>query len=49
LFIKTDVTKRADIEALVNGTVAEFGKLDCAVNNAGIEETQKGFLRPASP
>jgi len=36
LFIKTDVTKRADIEALVNGTVAEFGKLDCAVNNAGI-------------
>ncbi len=36
LFIKTDVTKRADIEALVNGTVAKFGKLDCAVNNAGI-------------
>jgi NAD(P)-dependent dehydrogenase (short-subunit alcohol dehydrogenase family) len=36
LFIKTDVTKRPDIEALVNGTVAEFGKLDCAVNNAGI-------------
>lgn len=36
LFIKTDVTKRADIEALVDGTVAKFGKLDCAVNNAGI-------------
>ena len=36
LFIRTDVTKRADIEALVNGTVAKFGKLDCAVNNAGI-------------
>lgn len=36
LFIKTDVTKLADIEALVNGTVAKFGKLDCAVNNAGI-------------
>jgi len=36
VFIKTDVTKRADIEALVDGTVAKFGKLDCAVNNAGI-------------
>lgn len=36
VFIKTDVTKRADIEALVDGTVAQFGKLDCAVNNAGI-------------
>jgi NAD(P)-dependent dehydrogenase (short-subunit alcohol dehydrogenase family) len=36
LFIKTDVTKRADIVALVNGTVAKFGQLDCAVNNAGI-------------
>jgi NAD(P)-dependent dehydrogenase (short-subunit alcohol dehydrogenase family) len=36
LFIKTDVTKRADIEALVTGTMARFGQLDCAVNNAGI-------------
>jgi NAD(P)-dependent dehydrogenase (short-subunit alcohol dehydrogenase family) len=36
VFIKTDVTKRADIEALVDGTVATFGKLDCAVNNAGL-------------
>jgi len=36
LFIKTDVTKRVDIESLVNQTVSTFGKLDCAVNNAGI-------------
>jgi NAD(P)-dependent dehydrogenase (short-subunit alcohol dehydrogenase family) len=36
LFIQTDVAKRADIEALVAGTVAKFGRLDCAVNNAGI-------------
>lgn len=36
LFIKTDVTNRANIEALVEGTVAKFGHLDCAVNNAGI-------------
>jgi NAD(P)-dependent dehydrogenase (short-subunit alcohol dehydrogenase family) len=36
LFIRTDVAKRADIQALVTGTVARFGRLDCAVNNAGI-------------
>ncbi|MBK7598182.1 MAG: glucose 1-dehydrogenase [Acidobacteria bacterium] len=36
VFIRTDVTKRADIEALVEGAVARFGRLDCAVNNAGI-------------
>lgn len=36
LFIKTDVTQRKDVEALVNRTVAKFGRLDCAVNNAGI-------------
>jgi NAD(P)-dependent dehydrogenase (short-subunit alcohol dehydrogenase family) len=36
LFIRTDVTKRADIEAMVEGTLAKFGRLDCAFNNAGI-------------
>ncbi len=36
MFIKTDVTKRADIETLVDSTVSKFGKLDYAVNNAGI-------------
>lgn len=36
LFIKTDVTKPHEIEALVAATVARFGKLDCAVNNAGV-------------
>jgi NAD(P)-dependent dehydrogenase (short-subunit alcohol dehydrogenase family) len=36
LFIRTDVSRRADIEALVAGTIARFGSLDCAVNNAGI-------------
>jgi A-factor type gamma-butyrolactone 1'-reductase (1S-forming) len=36
LFIRTDVREGADIEALVAGTVTRFGRLDCAVNNAGI-------------
>ena len=36
LFIRTDVRRQTDIEALVAGTVARFGRLDCAINNAGI-------------
>ena len=39
LFIRTDVSRRADIEALVAGTIARFGRLDYAVNNAGISRT----------
>lgn len=30
-----DVRERAEVEAVVNGTVAEFGRLDILVNNAG--------------
>lgn len=37
LFIKTDVTKAAQVEALVNKTVETFGHLDIAFNNAGVE------------
>ena len=36
LYVRTDVTRRADVEALVNRTLDSYGKLDCAVNNAGI-------------
>ena len=37
LFVKTDVAKTADVEALVRKTVEKFGRLDIAFNNAGIE------------
>jgi NAD(P)-dependent dehydrogenase (short-subunit alcohol dehydrogenase family) len=33
--IECDVTDREAVEALVEGTVEEFGGLDCLVNNAG--------------
>jgi NAD(P)-dependent dehydrogenase (short-subunit alcohol dehydrogenase family) len=36
LFIQGDITVRADVEAMVAKTVARFGRLDGAVNNAGI-------------
>jgi len=32
----TDVTKRADVEALIKGAVKAFGRVDVLVNNAGI-------------
>lgn len=35
-FIRSDVTVRSDVEAMVAKTVERFGRLDGAVNNAGI-------------
>ena len=36
LFVKADVTVRADVQAMVAKTVDRFGRLDGAVNNAGV-------------
>lgn len=36
-FIRADVRHEEDVRALVEGTVARFGRLDVAVNNAGTE------------
>ncbi|WNH12574.1 SDR family NAD(P)-dependent oxidoreductase [Thalassobellus suaedae] len=36
IFVKCDISKREDVEHLVKKTVDEFGRLDCAVNSAGI-------------
>ena len=36
-FIRADVRKEDDVRALVDKTVARFGRLDVAVNNAGTE------------
>jgi 7-alpha-hydroxysteroid dehydrogenase len=35
LAVPTDVTERAQLEHLVEATIAEFGRLDIVVNNAG--------------
>lgn len=36
MFVRTDVSKSSDIQALVKKTVETYGQLDFAVNNAGI-------------
>jgi NAD(P)-dependent dehydrogenase (short-subunit alcohol dehydrogenase family) len=36
LFVAADVTKRTDVEAMMNHVVGEFGRIDVLVNNAGI-------------
>lgn len=38
LFVKTDVTREADVERMVKGTLDRFGRLDVAFNNAGYQE-----------
>jgi NAD(P)-dependent dehydrogenase (short-subunit alcohol dehydrogenase family) len=39
LFVRCDVTRQPEIDAMVKRTVEAYGKLDCAFNNAGIEGT----------
>jgi NAD(P)-dependent dehydrogenase (short-subunit alcohol dehydrogenase family) len=39
IFVRADVRHEDDVQALVEQTVARFGRLDIAVNNAGTEGT----------
>jgi NAD(P)-dependent dehydrogenase (short-subunit alcohol dehydrogenase family) len=35
MFVRCDVSKEKEVRALVDGTVARFGRIDCLINNAG--------------
>src|SRR5580704_4887519 len=37
LFVKADVSKASEVEALIQKAAERFGRLDIAFNNAGIE------------
>jgi NAD(P)-dependent dehydrogenase (short-subunit alcohol dehydrogenase family) len=38
IFVKTDVSQERDVKAMIERTLATFGRLDFAFNNAGIEQ-----------
>lgn len=42
-FIRTDVSRAADVATLVRETVEHFGRLDFAFNNAGVAEAPMAF------
>lgn len=45
VFVRTDVTSAAQVEAMVARAVDEYGRLDCAFNNAGVQlEIQRGSI-----
>src|SRR5579863_5138736 len=39
IFVATDVTQRAALEALIEQTMSEFGQIDIMLNNAGVALT----------
>jgi NAD(P)-dependent dehydrogenase (short-subunit alcohol dehydrogenase family) len=47
LFVRCDVTRDAEVQALLAQVIASFGRLDYAFNNAGIE-IEKGKLAEGS-
>ncbi len=42
IFVQADVSKAIEVEALIEKTVAAYGRLDCAFNNAGIGASRPG-------
>ena len=40
IFVAADVSRAGDVEALVQSTVQQFGRLDCALNNTGVSGGQ---------
>ena len=44
LAVKVDVTRQAEVDAMVAGVIKEFGKIDILVNNAGASSALRPFL-----
>lgn len=44
LAVKTDVTKKSDVDKLASTTMKEFGKIDILVNNAGVPPVWLKFV-----
>lgn len=48
LFIKTDVSKEAQVKALMDRTAATYGRIDAVINNAGVGGSVADFI-PSLP
>lgn len=48
IFVHADVTKSAEVEAMVETAVENYGRLDCAFNNAGVEGDPGGPIHEYS-
>lgn len=48
VFVAADVSKHAEVTALMAAAIKAYGKIDCAVNNAGIEGNVRPFLDQSS-
>ena len=45
IYVQTDVAKWSDVENMVDSTLSEYGRLDCAFNNAGLSgRLSEGWL-----
>jgi NAD(P)-dependent dehydrogenase (short-subunit alcohol dehydrogenase family) len=44
IVVEADITQEPDVRKLINTAVDEFGRLDCAFNNAGINSAQAGVF-----
>ena len=44
IFIRADVQKSVDIKNMIARTIESFGRLDYAINNAGVEQNMTPFL-----
>jgi NAD(P)-dependent dehydrogenase (short-subunit alcohol dehydrogenase family) len=44
IFVQADVTKEADVQAMVDKTVDVFGRLDIAFNNAGMADENPSLI-----
>jgi NAD(P)-dependent dehydrogenase (short-subunit alcohol dehydrogenase family) len=42
-FVATDVTREADVQAMITFAVERFGRLDCLINNAGMGSQRVGI------
>jgi NAD(P)-dependent dehydrogenase (short-subunit alcohol dehydrogenase family) len=47
-FVRTDVTRRGDLEKMLDYAVQQFGRVDIVDNNAGISEIGLDFFTPGS-